>query len=125
MHAIGAAQMHLFLTKYWNVDLLSDVQLFAALFAAMVHDFYHPGTNNAHEIKVSSAKALEYSDDAPLEHHHLASAFKVLHRHNFLRPGMSREDYRTFRALTIEVTAAPQPVHRRRSLSTAALRGRV
>ena len=74
-----------------------------------------PPAADAHEIKVSSAKALEYSDDAPLEHHHLASAFKVLHRHNFLRPGMSREDYRTFRALTIEVNAAPQPVHRRRA----------
>ena len=44
--------MHLFLNEHFIAPLLSPVQKVAALFAAMMHDYRHPGTNNAHEIKV-------------------------------------------------------------------------
>ena len=40
---------------------LSPLQTFAGLFAAAVHDFNHPGTNNSHEVKCDSARALQYA----------------------------------------------------------------
>ena len=40
---------------------LSPLQTFAGLFAAAVHDFNHPGTNNSHEVKCDSTRALQYA----------------------------------------------------------------
>ena len=40
---------------------LSPLQTFAGLFAAAVHDFNHPGTNNSHEVKCDSERALQYA----------------------------------------------------------------
>ena len=79
----------------------------AALYAAAVHDFAHPGSNNAHETKVSSPAALRFSDDAILEHHHLEQSFRCLHapRNNFLA-GLSREAYREFRSIVIDMVLA-------------------
>ena len=44
-----ALSTHLFLTKFGQLERLSKVQLLAVLVAAMMHDFNHPGTTNAHE----------------------------------------------------------------------------
>ena len=41
---------HLFLTKFGVVGRLTKLQLLAALLGALVHDFNHPGTSNAHEV---------------------------------------------------------------------------
>ena len=84
---------------------LSPVQRLAALFAAAVHDLAHPGTTNAHEMKILSADALRYSDSSVLEHHHLEVAFTLLHQpgFNFLR-ALRRDEYFEFRA-----GGAPEP----------------
>ena len=44
---------HLFLTKFGVVGRLTKLQLLAALLGAVVHDFNHPGTSNAHEVAPS------------------------------------------------------------------------
>ena len=62
---------HLLLSSYSLVGRLSKFQLLASLIAAIIHDFNHPGTNNAHEVKIQSARALTYSDQSVLERHHL------------------------------------------------------
>ena len=53
MHAADVLMStHLFLTKYGLVTRLTHLELLAALLGAIVHDFNHPGTTNAHEVKV-------------------------------------------------------------------------
>lgn len=44
---------------------------FSFLLAALGHDLDHPGTNNNLEINSLSKLAIRYSDQSPLEYHHL------------------------------------------------------
>lgn len=83
---------------------LSALQCFAGLFGAAVHDFNHPGTNNAHEIKRDSSLALRYHDDSVLECHHLASTFTALLRpeHNFVAT-WPRSEYMEMRKLVVQL----------------------
>jgi hypothetical protein len=95
---------HLFLTKVSGGSHLSDVQWLSGLLAALIHDFNHPGTTNAHEAKVRSARALTHSDQSVLERHHLASAFQVMSMPEFnVLEKLSDEDYREARALIVEL----------------------
>ncbi len=53
----------------------------ASYWAAAVHDYEHGGLNNDFLIKTAHPLAITYSDQSPLEHHHVAAATKV-----FLEP---------------------------------------
>ncbi len=57
---------------------LTALQTFGGLLAAAVHDFNHPGTTNAHELKVASVLARTYGGVSILESHHVACAFAAL-----------------------------------------------
>jgi cAMP-specific phosphodiesterase 4 len=52
--------------------------MFAAVFAAAIHDVDHPGLTNQYLINSGSEIALMYNDESVLENHHLAVAFKIL-----------------------------------------------
>ncbi|DBA01433.1 TPA: hypothetical protein N0F65_007330 [Lagenidium giganteum] len=56
-------------------DLLNYQEIFAAIVAAAVHDFRHPGKTNNFMVKSGSDLAIEYSDSSVLERMHLAEAF--------------------------------------------------
>ena len=94
--------VHRFLLEFGFARGLSRVHTLAALFAAVVHDFCHPGTSNAFEVKSFTPDALRYSDASVLEHRHLENAFTTLHApgFNFLH-GLSRDDYCEFRRTVI------------------------
>ncbi len=49
--------------------------------AALVHDFEHGGLNNDFLVKTAHPLAVTYSDQSPLEHHHIAASTRV-----FLEP---------------------------------------
>eukprot|EP00966_Prymnesium_polylepis_P125280 2897138-Prymnesium_polylepis.1 len=55
-----------------------------------------------------STKALKYSDDSPLERHHLEATFSLLHEpmFNFLSSALSRDEYREFRRMVIAIVLA-------------------
>jgi hypothetical protein len=55
-----------------------ELDIFAMLFAAMVHDLDHPGETNAYQIAVKTSFALLYNDRSVLENHHVAFAHKCL-----------------------------------------------
>ena len=85
----------------------SSLDALACYFAAMIHDFNHPGTTNPHETKMQSLLAINFSDQSVLERHHLASAFAVLKTKGYdILSGLSNEDYRTVRALIVEFVLA-------------------
>lgn len=69
---------HLFMEKNSLWARCSRSEQFATYLSAIIHDFDHPGTTNAHEVKVESDLAVRYSDDTVLERHHLASALGVM-----------------------------------------------
>ena len=73
-----ALSVHLFFTQFGLVKRLSKLELFSLIIAAIMHDFNHPGTMNAHEIRTHTERALTHSDDSVLESHHLESTFTLL-----------------------------------------------
>lgn len=57
---------------------LSDEQFFAALIAAAIHDFDHPGINNNFLVKTQSYLATLYNDRSVLENIHVSSVFELM-----------------------------------------------
>eukprot|EP00966_Prymnesium_polylepis_P262319 6059235-Prymnesium_polylepis.1 len=102
--------VHHFLSRLTDGDganlasRLNKLSILAGLLGAAVHDYAHPGTSNAHEVKVLSQKAIQYSDSSVLERHHLASAFALIFD-PALKPlaSLSSDDIRTVRSLVIEM----------------------
>jgi hypothetical protein len=57
---------------------LTDLERFAYLLAAVVHDVGHPGRNNSFQINRQTVLALEYNDLSVLENMHASKAFRRL-----------------------------------------------
>jgi hypothetical protein len=76
----------------------------ACLLAAAVHDHEHLGLNNEFLVRTRHSRATTYNDQHVNEHHHVASAFAVLHRPecNFLAD-MPEDDFRQLRNIVIEL----------------------
>jgi hypothetical protein len=62
----------------WPIVRDDPLLLFTALLAAITHDLGHDGYNNAFHINSNSPLAVASCYHAPLERHHLASAFALL-----------------------------------------------
>lgn len=56
----------------------TDAELFGVVLAAVIHDFDHPGVNNAFMINSKSDIAIRYNDISVLENHHLAASFAIM-----------------------------------------------
>ena len=57
-------------------NTLTDLEVFACLISAIIHDYDHSGTTNNYHINSSSNLALLYNDRAVLENHHVSAFFK-------------------------------------------------
>ena len=111
MHGCDVAVgVHRFLCKFGLVQRLSKLQLLAALIAALVHDFNHPGTNNGHEVRARTERARTHADSSVLERHHLHSTFTLL-EHFDLFGGMPAADRDACRKLIIETVLATDLSH--------------
>ena len=53
-------------------EVFSSLEIFAALFAALIHDVGHPARTNQFLINTGHDLALLYNDNSVLENHHLA-----------------------------------------------------
>ena len=58
--------------------MFSELEVFATLIAAAVHDVDHPGKNNQFLIETGHELAILYNDNSVLENHHLAMAFRIM-----------------------------------------------
>jgi len=58
---------------------LSQIEMFALLVAALVHDMDHPGVTNAYLIATRDPLALMYNDESVLENLHLERFFSLCH----------------------------------------------
>ena len=74
------ASLAFFLAQPTLARQLSPLDWLAALLAAMVHDVGHPGVNNGFLEATRADVAVTYNDQAVLENHHAALAFRLAAR---------------------------------------------
>ncbi|KAG2425826.1 hypothetical protein HXX76_013451 [Chlamydomonas incerta] len=93
---IHAAQLH--------VHYLDALGLLASYYAAIVHDFAHPGLTGDFLVASSDPLAIRYNDRSPLENHHCAASFALLRRKELdaLSP-LSQSERSAFRKQVIEL----------------------
>jgi len=79
IHAADVTQsIHVLLESRALESVFTDLEVFAAILSASIHDVDHPGLTNQYLINTASELALMYNDESVLENHHLAVAFKIL-----------------------------------------------
>ncbi|XP_024937455.1 calcium/calmodulin-dependent 3',5'-cyclic nucleotide phosphodiesterase 1 isoform X2 [Cephus cinctus] len=108
LHAADVAQtMHYVLCQTGLMNWLTDLEIFATLVAAIIHDYEHTGTTNNFHVMSGSDTALLYNDRAVLENHHISASFRILREEecNILQ-NLSREEFREFRSLVIDMVLA-------------------
>ena len=84
-HAADVLQMlHVIIhNAQLHVHYLDELGLLAMYFAAVIHDFGHPGLTGDFLVNTSDQLALRYNDRSPLENHHCAAAFTLMRRPEF------------------------------------------
>eukprot|EP00980_Cylindrotheca_fusiformis_P016252 scaffold4829_cov129-Cylindrotheca_fusiformis.AAC.12 len=76
IHAADVTQsVHSLLTMGGEEFSNGEIQVFAVLLSAVIHDVGHPGKNNSFQIQDKSEIALQYNDQSVLENMHLSKAF--------------------------------------------------
>lgn len=79
IHAADVTQtLHCMLKMGGDKFASTEIQQFALLLAAIIHDMGHPGFNNNFQIQSRSAIAILYNDTSCLENMHIAKAFSLV-----------------------------------------------
>jgi len=86
---------------------LNDLDMSGFFISAIIHDYKHPGLNNAYQINKRTDIANKYNDVSVLENFHVSSAFKVMSDNNSnILLGLTVEEYRVIRKRIIECVLA-------------------
>ena len=86
LHSADVLQSsHIFLasTPVYSELSMTPLHSLTLMFSAIVHDYKHPGVNNAYLKRTGSKLALRYNDDSILENYHLSQAFKVIKKDQY------------------------------------------
>ncbi|XP_071793701.1 cGMP-specific 3',5'-cyclic phosphodiesterase-like isoform X1 [Asterias amurensis] len=94
-HAFNVAQTMFAMFKSGGMNnVMTDLESFALLVACLCHDLDHRGTNNAFQLKTSSALSQLYGTST-MEHHHFDHCIMILNSEgNNIFQFLSPEDYR-------------------------------
>ncbi|KAH8266587.1 hypothetical protein KR018_001834, partial [Drosophila ironensis] len=105
LHAVDVMQtIHYCLCNTGLMNWLTDLEIFASLLAALLHDYEHTGTTNNFHVMSGSETALLYNDRAVLENHHASASFRLLREDEYnILSHLSREEFRDLRSLIIEM----------------------
>ncbi|XP_064646954.1 dual specificity calcium/calmodulin-dependent 3',5'-cyclic nucleotide phosphodiesterase 1A-like isoform X7 [Lineus longissimus] len=108
VHAADVAQTTYHIISHSKlVHWLTDIEIFATIIAACIHDFEHTGTTNNFHISTGSEVALLYNDRAVLENHHISASFRILKEDEYnIVSNLSRDEYKEFRNLVIDMVLA-------------------
>ncbi|KAK5849718.1 hypothetical protein PBY51_014030 [Eleginops maclovinus] len=109
MHAADVTQtIHYLLLKTGMVHWLTELEIFAIIFAAAIHDFEHTGTTNNFHIQTRSDTAMLYNDRAVLENYHVSAAYRLLQAGDEMNifSNLSKDDWRELRTLVVEMVLA-------------------
>ena len=86
---------------------LTDEDVFAALIAAAIHDFDHPGVNNSFHIRSQTHYAILYNDRSILENRHVSSIFELMKLKHFnVLANLADEQRRDIRDTMIDMVLA-------------------
>ena len=112
-HAADVLQAcHYFITVGNMKKWLTDLEIFALCIACIIHDYKHPGVNNAFLVNSGSPLALTYNDKGVLENYHVSQAYEVMTKPNTgILSGMSKEEHVEFRRLLVELVLATDMAH--------------
>ncbi|XP_046444585.1 calcium/calmodulin-dependent 3',5'-cyclic nucleotide phosphodiesterase 1B-like isoform X6 [Daphnia pulex] len=107
-HAADVTQtLHYVLYQTGLMNWLTDLEIFAAIIAAIIHDFEHTGTTNSFHVMSGSETALLYNDRSVQENHHISAAFRLMREEDCnILVNLSREEFREFRSLVIDMVLA-------------------
>ncbi|KAJ7425033.1 Calcium/calmodulin-dependent 3',5'-cyclic nucleotide phosphodiesterase 1C [Pitangus sulphuratus] len=97
MHAADVTQtVHYLLFKTGIVHWLTELEIFAMIFAAAIHDYEHTGTTNNFHIQTRSDSAILYNDRSVLENHHVSAAYRLLQDDEEMNilSNLSKDDWR-------------------------------
>lgn len=81
IHVAAVVQMTHMLLCHGGVlksGAMGQLEHWASIWSAAVHDFEHGGLNNDFLCKTQHHLAITYNDESPLENHHLAAATRLL-----------------------------------------------
>ena len=78
-HAFDVAHaVYIFLTTTCSKDLLTPLDVFGLMVAAVCHDLQHPGCTNSFQVASESPLAFRFNDQSVLENLHCYSTFVCL-----------------------------------------------
>ncbi|XP_045080840.1 calcium/calmodulin-dependent 3',5'-cyclic nucleotide phosphodiesterase 1A-like [Coregonus clupeaformis] len=109
MHAADVTQtVHHLLLKTGIMHWLTELEIFAMIFAAAVHDYEHTGTTNTFHIQTRSDTAILYNDRSVLESHHVSAAYRLLQDDGEINIlcNLSNDDWRELRGLVVQMVLA-------------------
>lgn len=121
LHAADVCQtVHYMLCQTGLMNWMSDLEIFATLVAALVHDYEHTGTTNNFHVQSGSDTALLYNDRAVLENHHVSAAFRLMRddQDSNILQNLGREEHREFRTLIIDMVLATDMSYHFQQLKT-------
>ena len=82
--------------------ILTPIEKYSLLLAAICHDLDHSGRTNAFEIVTISKLSLKFNDESVLENHHAAMTFKLLCNENYnILADLSDDIFKSVRKLVI------------------------
>ncbi|XP_056869174.1 dual specificity calcium/calmodulin-dependent 3',5'-cyclic nucleotide phosphodiesterase 1A isoform X1 [Takifugu flavidus] len=109
IHAADVTQtIHYLLLKTGMLHWLSELEIFATIFAAAIHDYEHTGTTNNFHVQTRSDISLLYNDHAVLENHHVSAVYRLLQNNDEVNilSNLSKDDWRELRSLVVEMVLA-------------------
>ncbi|XP_067837493.1 dual specificity calcium/calmodulin-dependent 3',5'-cyclic nucleotide phosphodiesterase 1C-like isoform X2 [Heptranchias perlo] len=109
LHAADVTQtVHYLLLRTGVVHWMTELEIFAMIFAAAIHDYEHTGTTNNFHIQTRSDSAILYNDRSVLENHHVSAAYRLLEEDEEMNIlfNLSKDDWRELRTLVIEMVLA-------------------
>lgn len=110
MHAADVLHItHFILSKGGLIKKchLTDEDVFAALFAATIHDYDHPGINNSFHVKTQTYLATLYNDRSVLENRHVSSVFELMKLPKFnVLSAFTDDQRRDIRETVVEMVLA-------------------
>lgn len=99
--------MHYYITRNKIWPHLTPEEQIASIIAPIIHDYAHPGVNNAYLVAVMDPLAIKYSDLSVLEYFHTASVFEIMQKdeYNFLE-NLTPDERKPIREMIISMVLA-------------------
>ncbi|OMJ90108.1 hypothetical protein SteCoe_7596 [Stentor coeruleus] len=109
-HAADVTQAYHVYIEDFNIKNLFNLNTFdisCCLISSSIHDFQHPGLNNAFLMNSSHDLAILYNDLSVLENHHVAASFSIIKdKNNNFFENLSCDLYRKYRSKIISIVLA-------------------